>query len=45
MDVIKYMYTTAYHDLNASNATKNRLIDWLFTLLRPAQEFFTYMEK
>jgi hypothetical protein len=21
-----------------------RLIDWLFTVLRPAQEFFTYME-
>jgi hypothetical protein len=23
---------------------KNGLIDWLFTVLRPAQEFFTYME-
>jgi hypothetical protein len=23
---------------------KNWLIDWLFTVLRPAQEFFTYME-
>jgi hypothetical protein len=22
----------------------SRLIDWLFTVLRPAQEFFTYME-
>jgi hypothetical protein len=23
---------------------KEKLIDWLFTVLRPAQEFFTYME-
>jgi hypothetical protein len=26
------------------NLTVDRFTDWLFTVLRPAQEFFTYME-
>jgi hypothetical protein len=39
--------TAALYDiLEFCNFTSTtRLIDWLFTVLRPAQEFFTYMEK
>jgi hypothetical protein len=30
--------------VNALLTPRQRLIDWLFTVLRPAEEFFTYME-
>jgi hypothetical protein len=46
MDYEKDPYNINFHTgrLNISKSLINWLIDWLITVLRPAQVFFTYVE-